>query len=42
MRDIFFSAVAEAIAVPGIFFAHVAGFGFPKASGPDQASEASP
>ena len=27
MRDIFFRAVAQAIVVLGIFFAHVAGFG---------------
>jgi hypothetical protein len=28
MRD-FFQSFRQAIAVPGIFFAHVAGFGFP-------------
>ena len=31
----FFQSCRQAIAVPGIFFAHVTGFGFPKAPGPD-------
>jgi hypothetical protein len=42
MRDIFFGAVAQAIAVPGIFLLTSRALDSLKASGPYQASEFSP